>query len=178
MTTSIFFFRFVLASTEQNNYIENNFWRIIEGLVHYRPMSHSDHFLFVLAHIHQSFCLWPWIPSENVAPKFYQLLCASFFDKNGNLAHNHRFLWQTKRKQADKTLEQRFLKEFKATCKNSVESELKQQQQQQQQNNLKWSVMHWAFQETLLQNGGNRFEWVKIELNEKLTPALERAPLL
>ena len=34
---------------------------------------------------------------------------------------------KTKRKAADKTLEQRFLKEFKAICKNSSESELKQQ---------------------------------------------------
>ena len=32
-----------------------------------------------------------------------------------------------KHKAADKTLEQRFLKKFKATCKNSSESELKQQ---------------------------------------------------
>ena len=58
---------------------------------------------------------------------FYPLLCASFCDKNGNLALNHRFLLQTKSKPADKTLEQRFLKEFKATCKNFGEVELKQQ---------------------------------------------------
>ena len=44
-----------------------------------------------------------------------QLLCALFCDKNGNLAHDHRFLLQTKCKAADKTLEQCFLKEFKAT---------------------------------------------------------------
>ena len=34
---------------------------------------------------------------------------------------------QTKHKAADKTLEQCFLKEIKATCKNSGDSELKQQ---------------------------------------------------
>ena len=45
------------------------------------------------------------------------LLCVLFWDKKGNLVHNHRFLLQTKRKVADKTLEQRFLKEFKAMCK-------------------------------------------------------------
>ena len=48
-------------------------------------------------------------------------------DKVGNLPHNHRFLLQTKHKARDKTLKQRFLKEFKATCKNFGESELKQQ---------------------------------------------------
>ena len=54
-------------------------------------------------------------------------LCFFFCDENGNLTHNHRFLLQTKRKAAHTTLEQRFLKEFKATCKISSESELKQQ---------------------------------------------------
>ena len=39
---------------------------------------------------------------------------------------DHRFLLQTKRKAADKALEQCFLKEFKAMCKNSDESELNQ----------------------------------------------------
>ena len=47
-------------------------------------------------------------------------------DKNKNLPHNHSFLLQMKRKAADKTLEQCFPKEFKATCKTSSESELKQ----------------------------------------------------
>ena len=47
--------------------------------------------------------------------------------KKGNLAPNHRFFLQTKCKAADKTLEQCFLKEFKATCKKSGESEIKQQ---------------------------------------------------
>ena len=38
------------------------------------------------------------------------------------------FYHKTKRKPADKTLEQHFLKEFKATCKNHHgDSELKQQ---------------------------------------------------
>ena len=56
------------------------------------------------------------------------LLCALFCDKNGNLAPNHGFLLQTKRKAADKGLEKCFLKEFKATYKNSGESEQKQQE--------------------------------------------------
>ena len=38
-----------------------------------------------------------------------------------------RFLLQMKCKVANKTLQQRFSKEFKATCKNSGKSELKQQ---------------------------------------------------
>ena len=37
--------------------------------------------------------------------------------------HNHRFLLLRKRKAADKTFEQCLLKEFKATGKNSGESE-------------------------------------------------------
>ena len=41
--------------------------------------------------------------------------------------HNHRFLLQMKHKTVDKALEEHFLKEFKASCKNSSESELKQQ---------------------------------------------------
>ena len=35
----------------------------------------------------------------------FHLLCTSFCDKNVNLALNHRFLLQTKHKEADKTLE-------------------------------------------------------------------------
>ena len=42
-----------------------------------------------------------------------------------------------KRKAVDKTLEQHFLKEMKATCQNSFESELKQQQK-----NLKCGIHH------------------------------------
>ena len=61
---------------------------------------------------------------------FYPLLCASFCNKNGNLAHNHRILLQMKHKARDKTLEQCFLKEFKATCKNSGKSELKNKKKQ------------------------------------------------
>ena len=56
-----------------------------------------------------------------------RLLCALFCDKNRNLAHNHSCLLQTKLKAVDKTLEQHFLKDFKATCENYWESELKQQ---------------------------------------------------
>ena len=55
------------------------------------------------------------------------MLCVSFCDKNVNFAHNHRFLFDVKHKTVDKALEQRFLKEFKATCKNSSESELRHQ---------------------------------------------------
>ena len=57
--------------------------------------------------------MWTSIPSRNVAPMFYLLLCAMLCDKNENLAHNHSFLLQTKHKTVDKTLEQCFLKEFK-----------------------------------------------------------------
>ena len=63
--------------------------------------------------------MWPLIPSGNVSPL---LICASFCDKNGNLAHSHRFLLQRKRKEADKTLEQCLPEEFKATWKNSSKS--------------------------------------------------------
>ena len=60
-----------------------------------------------------------------VAAIFYSLLYFSFCDKNGNLAHNDKFLLQTKCRAADKSLEQCFLKEFIAACKNSGEFELK-----------------------------------------------------
>ena len=43
----------------------------------------------------------------------------TFCEKNGNIG----FLLRMKHKAADKTLEQHFLKESKATCKNSSESE-------------------------------------------------------
>ena len=46
---------------------------------------------------------------------------------NYNYGQDFRFNHETKPKAVDKTLQQRFLKEFKATCKNSGESELKQQ---------------------------------------------------
>ena len=58
------------------------------------------------------------------------LFYASFCDKNGNLAHNHRFLLQMKCKAMDKTLGQCFVKELKAIDlpKLSIgESDLKQQ---------------------------------------------------
>ena len=42
---------------------------------------------------------------------------------------NRKFLLLTKRKTADKTLKQCFLKEFKATCKSSSESELNNRKQ-------------------------------------------------
>ena len=43
---------------------------------------------------------------------------------NDDYAQDFRFYHKTKRKAADKTLVQRFLKEFKATCKTSGETEL------------------------------------------------------
>ena len=37
--------------------------------------------------------MWPLVPSRNVAPMFYQLICTLFGDKNkngnGNLARNN-----------------------------------------------------------------------------------------
>ena len=62
-------------------------------------------------------------PCSNV----YPFLCTSFCDRNGNVAHNHRFLLQMKQKTADKAMEPCFLKEFKGTRKNSSEFEPKQQ---------------------------------------------------
>ena len=59
--------------------------------------------------------MWPRIPSGIVTLVFYLQFCTPFCDKNGNLAHNDRFLLQMKREATDKTVGQRFLKEFKAT---------------------------------------------------------------
>ena len=76
----------------------------LKSSVHNRPMLNFRSRFAVLAQIHQSFCMWPWIRSGNAA-MFYPLLCTSLCDKNGNLAHHHRFLLHTKRKAWDKTLE-------------------------------------------------------------------------
>ena len=63
-------------------------------------------------------------PSVDIAPiLFFPLFCTLFCDKNRNHANIHRFLYlYAKCKTGDKTLEQRFLKEFKGTCKASGES--------------------------------------------------------
>ena len=57
---------------------------------------------------------------------FYLLVCASFAIKTYDCGQDFRFYQKTMCKGADKTSEQRFLKEFKATSKNSGECELKQ----------------------------------------------------
>ena len=54
---------------------------------------------------------------------FYPLPCASFAIKACDHRQDFHFYHKTKCKAADKTLEQYFLKEFKASCKNSGESE-------------------------------------------------------
>ena len=72
--------------------------------------------------------MWPGIPSGNVAPMFYSLLYTSCAIKTCDYRQDFRFYHKTKCKETGKTLGQLFLKEFKATCKNSGESELKQQQ--------------------------------------------------
>ena len=64
--------------------------------------------------------MWPCIRSGNVlAPMFYALLCASFAIKSCDYGQHFRFCYKTRRKATDKTLEPRFLKEFKATRKLS-----------------------------------------------------------
>ena len=65
----------------------------------------------------------------NVAPMFYPLFCALCFAIKMEILPiiDHRFLLQTKHKAADKTFEQCFLKEFKASCKSFSESEVKQE---------------------------------------------------
>ena len=87
---------------------------------------------------------------------FYSLHCSSFCDKNGNLAHNHRFSLQRKRKAADETFEQRFLKEFKITCENSGESEMKEEKRSEIRHG---SVMLWALQLTWRMVTGIAFEF-------------------
>ena len=60
---------------------------------------------------------------------FYLLLRASFAIKTYDLCNGQdfHFYHKMKRKAADNTLEQCFLKEFKATFKNPGEAELNQQ---------------------------------------------------
>ena len=70
--------------------------------------------------------MWPWIPLGTLLQSLIRCFVFRFVN-NGNLAHNHKFLLQTKCRAVDKSLEQRFLKEFKATCKSFSKSELKHQ---------------------------------------------------
>ena len=69
--------------------------------------------------------IFEFFTSGNVALMVYPLFCTLFCDTNRNLNH--------------KTLQQRFLKEFKATCKDASESEVKQQKQLEMRYGL---VMH------------------------------------
>ena len=54
--------------------------------------------------------MWPCIPSGNVAPVFYPLLCALLAIKPYNYGQDFCFYHKTKRKAADKTLQQPALK--------------------------------------------------------------------
>ena len=63
-----------------------------------------------------------------MAPLLYLLFSASFAIKTYDYGQHFYFYHKTKCREMDKTLEQGSLKEFKATCKTSGESELKQQQ--------------------------------------------------
>ena len=60
-----------------------------------------------------------YIEKNSESPREFQETC--------DYGQDFCFYHKTKRKATDKTLEQHFLKEFKATCKNTSESELKQQ---------------------------------------------------
>ena len=64
--------------------------------------------------------MWPRNSPGNVVPMFYPLFCASFVIKTYGLGQDFRLYHKTKRKAYAKTLEQRFLKEFKVTCKIPV----------------------------------------------------------
>ena len=64
---------------------------------------------------------------ETLLQCFIHCLALCFVIKTEILPIIIGFLLQTKNKAADKTLEQHFLKEFKATCEKSGESEIKQQ---------------------------------------------------
>ena len=58
----------------------------------------------------------------NVLFTVFRFVC----NKNYDHGQDFHFYHKTKRKAADKTLEQRFLKEFKDTCNTSGDSELKE----------------------------------------------------
>ena len=58
---------------------------------------------------------------------FYPLLCTLLAVKTYDCGQDVCFYHKMNCKAADKTLEQRFLKELKAACKNPGESELKEQ---------------------------------------------------
>ena len=58
--------------------------------------------------------MWPL--SLSVVPRFYPYLYALFGIKTYDYGQDFRFYHKTKSKTVDKALEQRFLKEFKATC--------------------------------------------------------------
>ena len=67
----------------------------------------------VLAQIHWRFSMRPCIPSGNVAPMFYPLLCTSFAIKSNDCGQDFHFCHKMKHKAADKALKKCFLQEFK-----------------------------------------------------------------
>ena len=71
--------------------------------------------------------MWPLIPSGNVAPSIIRCFALRFVIKTEILLTIIDFYCKRSANAEDKSLEQCFLKEFKATCKNSCESKLKQQ---------------------------------------------------
>ena len=76
------------------------------------------------------------MPSGNIiAPMLYLLLCTSFCDQNGDLAHNLKFLLEMKYKTAGKISEQQFLMEFKGLPNAKIPVNLSQY-------NQKLSEMH------------------------------------
>ena len=60
--------------------------------------------------IHWGFHVWPWIPSGNITPTVYLLLCISFCEMQRSIDNTGAT----------------FPEEFKATRENPSESELKQ----------------------------------------------------
>ena len=94
--------------------------------MHFRLLS------VVLTHIQQSFAFGLEFLQKMSLQCFIDFLKVHNFPWESSQAENRLFSpaashLQTKQKAMDKTLEQCILKEFKATCKNSCESELKQQ---------------------------------------------------
>ena len=80
----------------------------LKGSERNRPMCTSGRFvLFWLRFTGGFACGLEFLQETSLLQCFIRSFALRFFDKIENLAHNHWFLLQTKRKTADKTLEQK-----------------------------------------------------------------------
>ena len=112
--------------------VQKTVLQILESSEHNQPMSHFRFVVVVLAQIHWSFLQVALNSFRKRCSKlFYPLLCTSFAIKKtmimGKMSRLFYHKTKLSAKQQKHWINECFLKEFKAKCKDSSESELKQQ---------------------------------------------------